>query len=97
MSPVVDMTYFPGMNERKAYFAAFCQFDNYEVTTINNYNLRVTIFIARNRITSWANGFPPNTRPTNEPFDLLIDVSTIRDKAEGLHAGAMSAAYQDLP
>lgn len=79
------------MNERRAYFEAFCLFDNYEATTINPYNLRVAMFIARNRITSWVHGFMPNIRPVNEPFELFIELCTIRDKAEEIPNGAMSA------
>lgn len=63
------MTWFQGMNERRAYFEAFCLFDNHEATTINTYNLRAAIFIARNRITTCGNEFVPTIRPAIRVVD----------------------------
>lgn len=55
LSPTVKMTYFAGLTERRAYLNAFRAYDRCEMTKINPYNLDVAVFIARNRITSWAN------------------------------------------
>ncbi|KAG8157700.1 hypothetical protein KVR01_012362 [Diaporthe batatas] len=93
---IFDMTWFPGYNERRASFEAFAAFDNFEHDKVNKYKLRVAMFIARNRITSWGNGFLPTFRPINEPFESLTPLSKIRSKAAGIQGAAMSAAYQDL-
>lgn len=83
------------MNERRTYLQAFHAYDNYEAKKIFPYNLAVAIFIARNRIITWANGANSNTRPVEEPFRLMIEAETIQDKTAGISSGLMSEAYLD--
>lgn len=90
------MTYLAGMSEVKAYYDSFRLFDRYEVKRVNQYNLAIAMFIARNRITTWANGSLPSTRPIEEPFGLLTPVNTIRDKAVTFEKYKMKDAHDML-
>ncbi|KAJ0118234.1 hypothetical protein J7T55_009017 [Diaporthe amygdali] len=96
LSSTVPMTYLAGMSEVKAYYESFRQFDQYEVTRVNHYNLAIAVFIARNRITTWANGALPSTRPIEEPFGLLRPINTIRDKAVTFEKNKMKDACDML-
>lgn len=78
------MTYLSGMTEVKAYYEAFRAFDRFEVNRARPYNLLVAVYIARNRITTWANGANILIRPTKEPFHLMTPVDTIMQKAESI-------------
>ncbi|KAK2604782.1 hypothetical protein N8I77_007682 [Diaporthe amygdali] len=96
LSSTVPMTYLSGMSEVKAYYDSFRLFDRCEVKRVNQYNLAIAMFIARNRITTWANGSLPSTRPIEEPFGLLTPVNTIRDKAVTFEKDKMKDARDML-
>lgn len=91
--PTCKITYLSGMTEVKAYFEAFRAFDRFEVNRARPYNLLVAVYIARNRITTWANGADILIRPTKEPFHLMTPVDTIMQKAEPI-PNKMIEAYK---
>lgn len=90
------MTYYAHMDEAKAKLEAFTRFDQFETEKVNSYNVLVAVFIARNRITTWANGAELMVRPSEEPFIMMVLVETIRHTAQLALNNSIYEAYNQL-
>lgn len=64
--------------------------------TPRSYNIEMAVFLARNRITHWANGATAAERPSTENLNLFVRVNTIRLRAHQPEEPAKRSAYADL-
>ncbi|KAL1857520.1 hypothetical protein Daus18300_010278 [Diaporthe australafricana] len=53
--------------------------DKFMMNRAREYNLRAAIYLARNRLTHWANGNPLNTRPVREDMGIYVDYVLMRN------------------
>lgn len=55
--------------------------DKFKMSRGREYNLRAAVYLARNRLTHWANGNDPSTRPLGEDKDLFVPYTLMRNLA----------------
>lgn len=53
--------------------------DAFKMLRCRTYNLRAAIYLARNRLTYWANGNDVDSRPEGEDSDLFIEYTLMRN------------------
>lgn len=90
------MTWLNGITETNACYRAFRSYDTFEITRTLEFNKRVAVFIARNRIIHWCNGNPANSRPRNEPFRHIVRINTIQNAANVSGGGDLDALNEAL-
>ncbi|KAJ0109769.1 hypothetical protein J7T55_004318 [Diaporthe amygdali] len=52
--------------------------DQFKMSRVREYNLRAAIYLARNRLTHWANGNDVASRPEREDKDLFVEYILMR-------------------
>lgn len=53
--------------------------DSFKMSRGREYNLRAAVYLARNRLTHWANGNGPASRPEGEDLDLFVPYTLMRN------------------